>query len=227
MSGTLYVVSTPIGNKDDFSPRAVNILRSVNCIFCENVKKTIPLLQHFGIETKAITLYKDHSERPFDTFIQSGLAGQDFALVSDAGTPAISDPGSQIVRCFREAGIPVSPVPGPSALAAFLSVSGISGVPILFLGFLSEKKTRRSNQLEKFSDFEGAIVLFESVHRIVSTLEIIAELFPESEVLVGRELTKRHETIYHFSLARDMNPNTIELKGEFCILIHNSRKKNA
>ncbi|TGK05320.1 16S rRNA (cytidine(1402)-2'-O)-methyltransferase [Leptospira langatensis] len=223
--GTAYVVATPIGNLEDITLRALQVLKQSDVIYCENAQHSRRLLQTYGINTLAKTLYKDQSDRPFSGIIQDLRAGKTLALVSDAGTPGVSDPGSQLVRVLREEKLPIVPVPGPSALTAMLSISGWQVQPSVFLGFLSEKKQKKRNQLREWESFEGAMALFESVHRIKDTLAALREVFPSSPMLLGRELTKIHEEILKIDPSQDLETLKFPEKGEFVVLIYTNPKK--
>ncbi|PJZ54588.1 16S rRNA (cytidine(1402)-2'-O)-methyltransferase [Leptospira adleri] len=223
--GTLYVVSTPIGNLEDFTFRALRILKNTNRILCENAGHSRRLLKFYGIETPASTLYKDQSEVPYSGLLEELREGKNFALISDAGAPGVSDPGSHLVRMVREAGLKVTPVPGASALTALLSISGWQANPFLFLGFLSEKKGKKRNQLGEWKEFEGLLMIFESVHRIGDTLDAVKEIFPDGEFLIGREMTKIHEEILHYSPISGGKLKEFARKGEFVVLINTNRKK--
>lgn len=223
--GTLYVVSTPIGNLEDLTFRALRILKNTDRILCENSEHSKKLFRSYSIHTQYSTLYKDQSERPYFSILEELKEGKTFALVSDAGTPGISDPGSHLIRVVRQKGFKVSPVPGPSALTALLGVSGWQANPFLFLGFLSEKKEKKRNQLCEWKEFQGLIMIFESVHRIEDTLNAIQEVFSDCEFLVGREMTKIHEEILHFSPFTTEKSKEFASKGEFVVLINTNRKK--
>ncbi|PJZ42786.1 16S rRNA (cytidine(1402)-2'-O)-methyltransferase [Leptospira kmetyi] len=223
--GTLYVVSTPIGNLEDLTFRALRILKNTDRILCENAGHSRRLLQHYAISTPASTLYRDQSPTPYAGILEDLKAGKTFALVSDAGTPGVSDPGSHLIRVIREAGFKISPVPGASALTALLGISGWQANPFLFLGFLSEKKGKKRNQLGEWKEFEGLIMIFESVHRIGDTLDAVKEIFPDSEYLMGREMTKIHEEILLFSPILPGKTKEFAHKGEFVVLINTNRKK--
>ncbi len=196
--GALYSVALPIGNADDLSLRARYILENTDFIACEDTRKARDLFRRSGISTHARLLVHN----PFsETSSAEGLIkllgqGETGALISDAGTPRLSDPGSRILKLCFEHNVRVIPVPGPSALTALVSVTPFSVDPLLFLGFLSPKSGRRQNELKKYLDFEGAIALFESVHRIEKTLADIAEIFGDGEILIGREITKTHEEFH-------------------------------
>ncbi|EMY76647.1 S-adenosylmethionine-dependent methyltransferase, YraL family [Leptospira weilii serovar Ranarum str. ICFT] len=223
--GTLYVVSTPIGNLEDLTFRALRILKNTNRILCENAGHSKTLFRSYSISTPASTLYRDQSETPYSGILEDLKVGKTFALVSDAGTPGVSDPGSHLIRTVREAGFKIAPVPGASALTALLGISGWQANPFLFLGFLSEKKGKKRNQLGEWKGFEGLIMFFESVHRIGDTLDAVGEIFPDSEFLVGREMTKIHEEILYFSPILPEKSKEFVHKGEFVVLINTNRKK--
>ncbi len=225
MIGSLYLVATPIGNLEDITLRAIRILKEVDQILCENSKNSYRLLQNFEIKTPSKTLFSGQ-ENSFKWIVDEMKNGRSFAYISDAGTPGISDPGAGLVRAVRKEGLPIIPIPGPSALAAILSVSGFQVNPTFFLGFLSEKPNRKKNELEEYVNKEGLIVFYESVYKIKTALTIVKELFPKSEVLIGRELTKAHEEIKLYK-SIDINPESIYTKGEFVVLINNYTKKIA
>ncbi|MDV6236535.1 16S rRNA (cytidine(1402)-2'-O)-methyltransferase [Leptospira ellisii] len=223
--GTLYVVSTPIGNLEDMTYRAVRILKNTDRIFCENAAHSRKLFRHYSITTPSSTLYRDQSETPYASLLEELRSGKNFALVSDAGTPGVSDPGSQLIRIVRESGFAVTSVPGPSAVTALLGISGWQANPFLFLGFLSEKKGKKRNQLGEWKSFEGLIMFFESVHRIEDSLEAVREIYPECEFLIGREMTKIHEQILLISPLNPGKAAEFARKGEFVVLINTNRKK--
>ncbi len=223
-AGTLYVVATPIGNREDLSPRAMEILRSVSLIVSESYGETKKLCLHHSIATEIKALYKDQSDDPY-SFLRKGLAsGLSYALVSDAGSPGVSDPGSALVRFAREWGSQISPIPGPSALTSLLSVSGFQTNPTLFLGFLSETPGKKRKELSSALGFEGLLVFFESVHKLPKLYPLLSELFPGVPVLVGRELTKTHEEVRYYASPADLEADPPLAKGEFAFLL-NLRKK--
>lgn len=195
MPGTLYVVATPIGNLGDITERALRILKEVDRIAAEDTRRTGQLLRHFGIE-KPLVSYHDRSERrKAPALVEEILQGKSLALVSDAGTPLISDPGYRLIRAAIDAGIPVVPVPGPSAVTALLSVSGLPSDRFVFEGFLPIKKGKRRERLESLRDETRTILLYESPHHIERTLAEIEEILGDREIAVGRELTKVFEEI--------------------------------
>jgi 16S rRNA (cytidine1402-2'-O)-methyltransferase len=190
--GTLFVVGTPIGNLEDISPRALRTLREVRLIAAEDTRRTLQLLRRFDIETRLISSHA-FNERAREATLLAELETGDVALVTDAGTPAISDPGTLIVDAAHRAGFPVIAIPGPSSLTAALSVSGLVEGPVTFLGFPPRKANERRAFL-KHADASGfAWVLFEAPNRTADTLKTIAELDPERLVAVSREITKLHE----------------------------------
>lgn len=223
--GSLYMVATPIGNLEDMTFRAVRILKEVDLILCENAKNSYKLFQHYEIKTPSKTLFSGQ-EKSFSWIIEDIKGGKNFAYISDAGTPGISDPGGGLVRLARKMGIKIMPIPGPSALSGILSVSGFQVNPTYFLGFLSEKPSRKKTELEEYVGKEGLIVFYESVYKIKTALGIVKELFPGAEVLIGRELTKTHEEIKLYK-SEEINPENIYPKGEFVVLINNYVKKIA
>lgn len=220
--GIFYVVSTPIGNIEDITYRAIRILKEVDIIFCENFKHSLKLLNQLDIRTQLTTLHSGEKEKVFHLLEN----GKNLALISDAGTPGISDPGSAIVRFLREQNVSIVPIPGASALSTILSISGCQANPTVFLGFLSEKKGKRISELNKYKDLEGNVIFYESVHRLRTTLGFVEEIFPTSEITIGRELTKSHEEIIQTKV-ENLKDIKITEKGEFVILINNRIKNKS
>ena len=195
MPGILYVVATPIGNLEDITERALRILREVDEIAAEDTRRTGRLLHHFGID-KPLLSYHDRTERrKAPVLVEKILQGRNLALVSDAGTPLISDPGYRLVRAAVDAGIRVVPVPGPSAATTLLSVSGLPSDRFVFEGFLPIKKGRRRERLERLREEKRTVILYESPHHIERSLAEIEEILGDREIVVGRELTKVFEEI--------------------------------
>jgi len=193
--GTLYVVATPIGNLEDITLRALRVLKEVGLVACEDTRRTRTLLTHFGIHVP-VTSYFEHNKLAKGPAILKTLReGRSVALVTDAGTPGISDPGFLLVREARAAGIPVVPVPGPSAVVTALSAAGIPADSFVFDGFLPVKPGKRIHRLEALRDLEMTIVCYESPHRILATLEAVGQVFGQVEIVVARELTKQFEEI--------------------------------
>ena len=200
MTGTLYVVATPIGNLADASERAVLTLKAVDLIACEDTRTTRTLLARFGVRTRTVALHA-HNERAAAPKLLAVLSeGRDVALVSDAGTPAISDPGAALVAEAHRAGIRVSPVPGPSAAAAAFSAAGFPASGYLFAGFLAPGGAARKKALEAL-DVPWPVVLYEAPHRIAATLaDLLARLGAQREIVIGRELTKKFEEVTRMPL---------------------------
>lgn len=221
--GTLHVVATPIGHRDDISTRAVETLKSVAVIAAEDTRHTRPLLQHLGIDTPLVALH-DHNERTaVDALVQRLVDGDHVALVSDAGTPLISDPGFRLVRAARQAGLRVSPVPGPSAVVAALSVAGLPSDRFVFEGFLPAKAGARRSRLAELAGEPRTLIFYESSHRIAESLEDMRDVFGAGrEAVVARELTKLFETVLGAPLAQLVQtvqgaPN--QQKGEFVVMV--------
>src|SRR6266852_5445816 len=193
MSGTLYLVATPIGNLEDITHRAVRILREVDLIACEDTRHTRRLLDHYGI-ARPVTSYHEHNETArAEELVARLAAGTNLALVSDAGMPLVSDPGYRVVAAAVRAGIPVVPVPGASALVAALAASGLPTDSFYFVGFLSAKSGQRARALEAVRDQTATLVFYEAPHRILDALEDVERILGPRQVVVARELTKVHE----------------------------------
>lgn len=221
MPGTLYVVATPIGNLEDFSPRAVHVLKEVSLIACEDTRHTRKLLEHFGINTHLVS-YHDHNERDRSAELAARLtSGDSVALVSDAGTPLISDPGYRLVEAALEAGATVVPIPGANAAIAALSASGLPPDAFYFGGFLAPKEGQRRRQLEQGAPLAATLIFYEAPHRILETLEEIETICPHRPVVLARELTKLHEEFLRGSAAevRAALAARPAIKGEFTILL--------
>jgi 16S rRNA (cytidine1402-2'-O)-methyltransferase len=221
--GMLHVVATPIGHRDDISARAIETLRRVTVIAAEDTRHTRPLLQHLGIDTPLVALH-DHNERTaVDGLVERMRAGDDVALVSDAGTPLISDPGFRLVRAVRAAGLRVSPVPGASAVVAALSVAGLPSDRFIFEGFLSAKAGARRSRLGELAGESRTLIFYESSHRIVESLQDMRDTFgPEREAVIARELTKMFETVLDgplASLVERVTADPNQQKGEFVVMV--------
>ena len=195
MSGTLYLVATPIGNLADITHRALQVLKDVDLIACEDTRHTHKLLQHYGITTKTIS-YHEHNEQQRTTHLIDLLKqGSDVAVVSDAGTPAISDPGFRLVRAAIENDVAVVPVPGPSALISALVAAGLPTDEFFFAGFLPPRTNARRTRLGELKTVPGTLIFYEAPHRLAGTLKDAYEILGEREAVVARELTKLHEEI--------------------------------
>ena len=222
-SGKLWVVATPIGNLDDLSPRAQAVLRSVDVIAAEDTRHSAALLQHFGIATRALALH-EHNEREIaDDLVQRMRDGATIALISDAGTPLVSDPGFRLVRAARAAGIVVSPVPGACAAIAALSVAGLASDRFVFEGFLPSKSAARRARLQALCAESRTLIFYESSHRILATLtDMLAVFDSERSAVLARELTKLFETVLDGTLvqlyARVLD-DANQQRGEFVLLV--------
>jgi len=220
MTGTLYVVATPIGNLEDLTLRALRVLKEADLIACEDTRRTRGLLTHFGIHAP-VTSYFEHNKLAKGGVLLRALAeGKSVALVTDAGTPGISDPGFLLVREARDAGIPVVPVPGPSAVIAALSAAGVPADRFVFEGFLPVKPGRRIHRLQALRSLEMTIVCYESPHRIAAALAAVAHVFGDVEVVVARELTKQFEEIVRGTpAALHARFATGQVRGEVTLVI--------
>lgn len=215
----LYVVATPIGNLGDITMRALEVLRAVDVIACEDTRRTRTLLNHYAVTTPTIAY--GHDETRARRVLGLLRAGQDVALVSDAGTPGISDPGTGAVRAAREEGFRVLPVPGASAVTALLSVSGERSRGVQIYGFCSPKPGRRRSQLSQLLAGGAPFILFEGPHRLLKTLQELHALAPARRILLGRELTKLHEEVLAGTardLLQQMNARP-KVVGELALLV--------
>jgi 16S rRNA (cytidine1402-2'-O)-methyltransferase len=228
MAGTLYLVATPIGNLEDITHRAVRILREVKVIACEDTRHTRKLLNHFGIDTRMIS-YHEHNERDRAGELLKLLAtGADVAVVSDAGTPGISDPGFQLARLAIESGVQVVPVPGPSALIAALIASGLPTDEFYFGGFLPARSGARRTRLAELRSISATLVFYEAPHRIAGALHDAYEILGEREAVVARELTKMHEEIARGRLSElvERFSSREHARGEMVLIIDRMSIKN-
>lgn len=219
--GTLSIVATPIGNMEDITLRALRTLREADYVLCEDTRVTGNLLKHHGVEAK-LRRYDAHaSEKTHDTIIADLLAGKHIALVSDAGTPGISDPGVLLVQGAREAGALVDGIPGASALTTAISIAGIPGNQFSFLGFAPHKKGRETF-FKSFASFPHPVAFFESTHRIMKSLDQLATHYPDATLHIGRELTKFHEEMIVGTPQEviDLLTSTpVKQKGEFILIV--------
>jgi 16S rRNA (cytidine1402-2'-O)-methyltransferase len=218
MPGTLFVVATPIGNLEDISARALRVLREVVLIAAEDTRRTHNLLSRYGITTRTTSLH-EHNERGKSRAILERLThGEDVALVSDAGTPTVSDPGEVLIRSAIEAGIRVEPIPGPNAAIATLSVSGLPTDAFTFLGFPPTRSSDRTIWFEKLRNTGHTVIFYESPHRLLGTLEELERIVGDRPVVIGRELTKAHEELVRgpISTVRAGLPHAV---GEFTVVL--------
>lgn len=223
MSGTLFIVATPIGNLEDLTPRARQTLAEVDLIASEDTRHTGRLLMHFGVKTPLLALHEHNEEKVVPKLVDELLAGKSVALVSDAGTPLVSDPGYRIVRAAHEKGITVSPVPGASALTAALSAAGLATDRFCFEGFLPAKKKARRDALRALGNETRTMLFYESVHRIREALADMIDAFGADRLaFIGRELTKLHEQCVRASLGElleGIEAGDITEKGEFVVAV--------
>lgn len=218
--GMLYVVSTPLGNLGDLTLRAIRILETCDCIACETPNITKKLLAALKIEGKTLFTYRDAGEEKSAQHICEKIkSGLSVALVSDAGTPTISDPGYRLIKLCRESNLPVSPIPGPCASIAALSASGFPSNQFLFLGFLPIKKGPQQKLLDTYRDFRGTLIIYESPYRIQKLLQFFKEVLePKRLIFVAREITKLNETFYRGTIEA-IEPKAYPEKGEYVILL--------
>jgi 16S rRNA (cytidine1402-2'-O)-methyltransferase len=222
-TGSLYVVATPIGNLDDMSVRALKVLREVSLIAAEDTRHSLRLMQHFGIATPLAACHEHNEREEGSRFITRLLAGDDVALISDAGTPLISDPGYHLVRQARAAGIQVVPVPGACALIAALSAAGLPSDRFIFEGFLPAKSVGRKARLELLKEEPRTVIFYEAPHRILECLQDLEEIFgAERPAVLGRELTKTFETLKGLPLGElraFVEGDSNQQRGECVVLV--------
>ena len=231
MSGTLFVVATPIGNLEDLTPRARQTLASVDLVAAEDTRHTLRLLSNIGAKPTLLALHDHNEERAVPGIIESLKDGKDVALVSDAGTPLVSDPGFRLVRAAHEQDIVVSPIPGASAVTAALSAAGLPTDRFCFEGFVPSKRAARCEWLKKLAAETRTMVFYESVHRIAASLADMVEAFgADRQAFIGRELTKMHEECVQGSLGELLartEAGDIKSKGEFVIVVSGSTEAAA
>ena len=221
MSATLYVVATPLGNLGDLSPRAAEVLRTVPVVAAEDTRRTRGLLTHLGADPTLLSYHAYSDERRLGAILDILAGGRDVALVSDAGTPAVSDPGTDLVAAAREGGFTVVPIPGPSAVATALSAAGLPGDRYLFLGFLPRKGGQRQRLLQRAATEEWSVVMFEAPPRLAVLLtDLAAVAGPGRRAVVARELTKLHEEIRAGTLPELADYfSTVPPRGELTIVL--------
>ncbi len=220
MSGTLYIVGTPIGNLGDMSERAINTLRTVDFIAAEDTRVTMKLMSRFDIHTPLVSYHEHNAASSGERIVERIAAGESCAIVTDAGMPAISDPGEPLVRACHENGLPVVSVPGPSAVITALALSGMPTERFTFEGFLAAAPSERRKQLSELGGEKRTMVFYESPHRLAATLAAMAEAFGEREIAVVKEITKIHEQVWRTTLPEAAayyteNPP----KGEFVLIV--------
>ena len=217
---TLYLVATPIGNLEDITLRALRTLRECDVVAAEDTRRTGLLLKHFGISRPLLSYFQFNEARRSEEIIERLRRGEKVALVTDAGSPGISDPGERVVKAAIAAGFRVESVPGPSALIVALTASGLAADEFHFIGFLPHKSGQRRKRLENLKNFEGTLVLYESPYRIEKLLDELLQVFPERTVVLARELTKKFEEFLRGKPAELLEVvRKRSLKGEFVVLV--------
>lgn len=225
MVGKLYLVATPIGNLEDITLRALRILKEVDIIAAEDTRHTLGLLNHFEISKPLISYYKQNESTRSAELVEKLKAGKNIALVSDAGTPGISDPGEQIVKIAIQEGIEIVPIPGACAFVNALIASGMSTREFCFLGFLSAVKKERKEKLEEIKYETKTLIFYEAPHKLKNTLENMLEILGDRNIILAREITKIHEEFIRGKISNILE-NLEEIKGEFVILVEgNSESK--
>ncbi len=230
MPGTLYLVSTPIGNLEDLTYRAVRVLGEVDLIACEDTRHSHKLLNHYGIKTKAVS-YHEHNERERAAeLLELIRSGKSVAVISDAGTPGISDPGFRIVRLALEAGLQVVPIPGATALISALVSSGLPSDEFFFAGFLPARANQRRARLAELASMPATLIFYEAPHRLVASLQDALSILGERECVVARELTKLHEEVARgrlSELADRFSASAGEARGEIVLVIDRNEIESA
>jgi 16S rRNA (cytidine1402-2'-O)-methyltransferase len=223
--GRLYIVATPIGNLSDFTHRAVETLRTVDIVLCEDTRRTRTLMQRYGLNTRLLSLHEHNERSRAAAVIERLQLGESAAFVSDAGTPGISDPGARLVDSIVGAGIEVVPIPGPSSVTALLSVSGFPADRFVFEGFLPTKSGQRARRLGELTDEPRTMVFFESPYRIARTLGEMRDAWGDRKGCIGRELTKKFEEVRRGTLAELAQWGASKpMKGEFVIVISGAER---
>lgn len=218
MIGKLYLVATPIGNLDDITLRAINVLKEVDIIAAEDTRHTLKLLNHLGIKKTLVSYYKEIENNKSNFLIQKILEGKNIAIVSDAGTPAISDPGEVVVKQAIENNIQVVPIPGACAFINGLISSGMGTREFVFVGFLPVNKKEKKEKLEQIKNYNRTIIFYEAPHKLINTLNVMMEILGNRKIVLARELTKIHEE-YIRGTIQEILENYKEPKGEFVIIV--------
>ncbi|MBE6809603.1 MAG: 16S rRNA (cytidine(1402)-2'-O)-methyltransferase [Ruminococcaceae bacterium] len=226
MAGKLYIVGTPIGNLEDFSPRAKRILSEVDFIAAEDTRVTVKLLNHLGISKPMVAYFEHNKKERGNTVIERMLSGEVCAIVTDAGMPAISDPGEDLIRECHERGIAVESVPGPTAFATALALSGMPSGRFCFEGFLSVNKPSRKKHLEEVKTERRTLIFYEAPHKLIRTLVDMYEVFGDRNVAIVREITKIHETVMRTSFSEAIEfYKENEPRGEYVLIIEGAKEE--
>ena len=218
----LYLIPTPIGNLEDITFRAISILKSVDVILCEDTRESSKLLSHYNIKKKLIACHEYNEDKLFDKVRDLLDSGKNIGLISDQGTPIISDPGFVLSRYLIENGYNVVSLPGPTAFVPALTSSGLDPSPFLYYGFLNSKSSKREEELKVLRNYPFSIIFYEAPHRINSMLKSILEIFGDRKVSISREISKKYETIYRDKISNLID--NIELKGEFVIIVEGNNE---
>lgn len=224
-SPTLYLVPTPIGNMDDITIRAINTLKNVEAIFSEDTRVTGILLKYFDIKKKLISNYEYNESKNLDLAIKYLEEGKDIALVSDAGSPIISDPGFEMAKYVISKGYNVVALPGATAFVPALSTSSINPMPFLFYGFLNSKESKRKKELLELKDIKYTIIFYEASHRILETIDNIREIMGDRYISISREISKKYEQVYRGTCSEVLDMLQ-ELKGEFVIVVQYQKSES-
>lgn len=225
-SPTLYLVPTPIGNLEDMTYRSINILNTVEVIFSEDTRVTLQLLNHFDIKKKLIALHDHNEDSEKEKVLEYLKNGKSVAIVTDRGTPIISDPGYKTVKYVTDNGYNVVGLPGANAFVSALITSGIEPSPFMFYGFLNSKDSKRKTELENLKFCKYTIIFYEAPHRIKKTMEEILEIFGDRQVSLSREISKKFESIYRGNIS-DLLPTLDNIKGEFVIVVSPYKEDNS
>lgn len=217
-SPCLYLIPTPIGNMDDMTYRAVKTLENVDILFSEDTRVTLQLLQHFNIHKKLIALHDHNEDIVKDKVLEYLKNGMSVGIVTDRGTPIISDPGYKTVKYVSENGFNVVGLPGANAFVPALIVSGIAPQPFTFYGFLDSKDSKKEKELRSLKDVSNTIIFYEAPHRILKTMRMMLEIFGDREVSLSREISKKFESVYRGKIS-DLIPTLENIKGEFVIVV--------
>ena len=228
MSGKLYVVGTPIGNLSDFSPRAIETLKNADFLAVEDTRVTVKLLNRFEIKKEMLAYYEHNKNSKGNLIIDRILKGENCALVSDAGMPAISDPGEDLVKAAYENNITVESVPGPSALITALAISGMPSGRFCFEGFLTMNKIGRREHLESLKTEKRTMIFYEAPHKLSATLQDMLKTFGDRKIALVRELTKLHETVFHTTLSEAIEHYSENVpRGEFVLIVNGAKEETA
>lgn len=221
----LYLVATPIGNMEDITFRAINVLNNVKVIFSEDTRITNQLLKHYNIKNKLISSHQYNERENIEKLLGYLKDGYDVGLVTDRGTPIISDPGYYLAQAAINAGFNVVSIPGATAFVSALIVSGVDAQPFTFYGFLNSKQSKRKKELEKLKSLESTIIFYEAPHRLTETLEDMLEILGNRKCSISREITKKFEEVYRGSLV-DIIEQTKDVKGEIVIVVEGNKSVN-